>query len=191
MQLKGINWFGVAGGVSTLLVVAVSLFSPWWQMIIGEDLMRVNASPINTNFGLLGTQFTIPLIYALNVGSVLAFVFSGALMLIYALMPQKSFAKDLLGFAWKKPLYSVIFSVVGLSIIILIAQAVLGMQIPLAGSAQVILPSTLTLGVGISVWVYSAFQWPFWFALAAAVLCVLARVYHRKVGVASVVDASV
>jgi len=179
MQLGRINWFGVAGGASTLIVIAISLYNPWWQLIIGDNLMKVNASPMNTNFGLLGTQFTIPLIYALNIGSILTFMCSGIIMLIYSVVPLKPYAKDLLGFSWKKPLYSIIFSVVGLSIIVLIAQTTLGMQIPLMGSAQVILPSSLTMGASISVLVYSAFQWPFWFAVAAAVLCICARVYHR------------
>jgi hypothetical protein len=66
MQLNKINWFGITGGILTLLVIAVSLYNPWWQLTIGDNLMRVNASPMNTNFGLMCTQFTIPLIYALN-----------------------------------------------------------------------------------------------------------------------------
>ncbi len=180
MQLGRINWFGVAGGALTLIVIAVSLYNPWWQLIIGDNLMKVNASPMNTNFGLLGTQFTIPLIYALNIGSILTFLCSGIIMLVYSVIPTKPYAKDLLGFSWKKPLYSVIFSVAGLLVIILIAQTVLGMQIPLMGSAQVILPSSLTMGANISVLVYSAFQWPFWLAVTAAALCICARIYHRK-----------
>jgi len=180
MQLSQINWFGVAGGALTLIVIAVSLYNPWWQLTIGDNLMKVNASPMNTNFGLLGTQFTIPLIYALNIGSILAFLFSGTFMLIYSVLPMKPYAKDLLGFAWKKPLYSIIFSVAGLAIIILIAQMVLGMQIPLMGTAEVILPSNFTMGASISVLVSSAFQWPFWLAVTAAALCVCARIYHRK-----------
>jgi hypothetical protein len=180
MQLSKINWFGIAGGALTLIVIVVSLYNPWWQLTIGENLMKVNASPMNTNFGLLGTQFTIPLIYALNLGSILTFLFSGIIMLIYAVIPTKPYSKDLLGFSWKKPLYSVIFSVVGLSIIILIAQTVLGISIPLMGTGTIILPSSLTMGINISVLVSAAFQWPFWLAIVAASLCICARIYHRK-----------
>ena len=180
MQLSRINWFGVAGGALTLIVIAVSLYNPWWQLIIGDNLMKVNASPMNTNFGLLGTQFTIPLIYALNIGSILTFLCSGIIMLVYSVIPTKPYAKDLLGFSWRKPLYSVIFSVVGLSIIILIAQTVLGISIPLMGTGTIILPSSLTMGVNISVLVSAAFQWPFWLAIVAASLCICARIYHRK-----------
>ncbi len=181
MMLSRVNWFGVAGGTLTLLVIVVSMYNPWWQLTIGENLMKVNASPMNTNFGLLGTQFTIPLIYALNIGSILTFLFSGIIMLIYSVMPTKPYAKDLLGFAWKKPLYAIIFSVVGLAVIILITQVVLGINIPLVGTGTVILPSQFTMGVNISVLVSSAFQWPLYLAAVAAGLCITARIYHRKV----------
>ena len=98
-----INWFGVAAGVTTLLVVAVSLFVPWWQLSVGEDLVQVNASPVNTNFGLFGTPFTVPLIWALNLVSILTLVASGAIMLLYSVVPTKPYAKELLGFSYKKP----------------------------------------------------------------------------------------
>jgi hypothetical protein len=180
MQLNKINWFGVAGGSLTLVVIAVSLYYPWWQLTIGENLMKVNASPMNTNFGLLGTQFTIPLIWALNIGSILTFLTSGIIMLIYSVIPTKSYSKELLGYAYKKPLYSVVFSVVGLLIITLIAQAALGISIPLMGTAMIILPAAFTMGVNISVLLSAAFQWPFWLAITAAALCISARIYHRK-----------
>jgi len=181
MQFDRVNWFGIAAGVLTLLVMVVSFYNPWWQLTIGENLMKVNASPMNTNFGLLGNQFTIPLIYALNIGSILTFLFSGIIMLIYSIIPTKPYAKDLLGFAWKKPLYAIIFSVAGLSIIILIVQTILGINIPLVGTGTTILPSQFTMGANISVFVSSAFQWPFYLAITAAILCITARIYHLKV----------
>lgn len=180
MDIGKINWFGIVGGILTLVVIAVSLYYPWWQLTIGDGLMRVNASPMNTNFGLLSTQFTIPLIYALNLGSILTFLSSGIIMLIYSIIPTKPYAKDLLGFAWKKPLYAVIFSIAGLTITIVIFQTLLGINIPLTGTGQVILPSAFTMGVNISVAISSAFQWPIILALISAVLCVCAKIYHRK-----------
>jgi hypothetical protein len=180
MQLSKINWFGVAGGALTLIVIVVSLYYPWWQLTIGDNLMKVNASPMNTNFGLLSTQFTIPLIYALNLGSILTFLCSGIIMLVYSVIPTKPYAKDLLGFAWKKPIYAVIFSVIGLAITIVILQTTLGLNVPLTGTGQIILPSAFTMGVNISIAVTSAFQWPVILAIAAAALCICARIYHRK-----------
>ena len=91
--------------------------------------------PVNTNFGLFGgAQFTIPLIWALNLISILTFTASGMIMLIYSLNPTKSYSKHLLGFSYKKPLYVLISFAAGLVAIIIIA-GFLGMSIPLMGSA--------------------------------------------------------
>jgi hypothetical protein len=180
MQLKKINWFGLVGGILILVVLVVSIYYPWWQLIIGENLLKVNASPVNTNFGLLGTQFTIPIILALNIVSVLTFLTSGIIMLIYAVIPTKSYSKDLLSFAYRKPLYSVVLCIISLLIATLAVQAALGINIPLTGTATVILPSSLTMGINISVLIYTAFQWPFWLVVVAAGLCIAARIYHVK-----------
>ncbi len=191
MQLSKINWFGVAGGALTLIVIVVSLYYPWWQLTIGDGLMKVNASPMNTNFGLLSTQFTIPLIYALNLGSILTFLCSGIIMLIYSVIPTKPYAKDLLGFAWKKPIYAVMFSVIGLAITLVILQTTVGLNVPLTGTGQIILPSAFTMGVNISITVNSAFQWPVILAIAAAALCICARIYHRRFSMAAKQEAIV
>ena len=180
MQIEKINWFGLAGGILILVLLAVSIYFPWWQLIIGENLLKVNASPVNTNFGLLGTQFTIPLIWALNLVSILTFLASGIIMLIYAVIPTKPYSKDLLSFAYRKPLYAVVLCIVGLLIITFAVQAALGISIPLTGTASVILPSSLTMGVNISMIMSAAFQWPFYLAIVAAGLCITARIYHTK-----------
>ncbi|MCL1970137.1 MAG: hypothetical protein FWF66_01550 [Candidatus Bathyarchaeota archaeon] len=179
-SLIKLNWFGIAGGILTLTVIIVSLYRPWWQLTIG-DAVKINVSPIYTNFGLLGTHFTIPLLYALNIGSILTFLCSGIIMLIYSLAPTKPYAKDLLDFAWKKPLYSVITSTTCLTLIILISQAFLDMHIPLIGTSLVTLPTQFTTeNVSITVLATSAFQWPLYLAITTAALCILARIYHKK-----------
>jgi hypothetical protein len=178
--LSQINWFGVAGGILTLIVIIVSLYHPWWQLTIGGDAVKINVSPMNTNFGLLGAHFTIPLIYALNIGSILTFLCSGIIMLIYSINTTKPYAKDLLDFSWKKPLYSVITSTLCLLLIVLVAQAIFDMNIPIIGTATVILPAQFTEGVNISVLATAAFQWPLYLALTAAILCITARIYHKK-----------
>jgi hypothetical protein len=180
MQFKQINWFALVGGILILVLLLVSFYFPWWQLIIGDNLLKVNVSPVNTNFGLLGTQFSIPLIWALNLGSIVTFLISGIIMVIYSFVPMKSYSKDLLSFAYKKPLYAVILCVVGLLIITFAMRVVLGISVPLTGTGTVILPSRLTMGFNISVASLSAFLWPFWLAIVAAGLCIAARVYHRK-----------
>ncbi|MCL2256662.1 MAG: hypothetical protein FWC14_00440 [Candidatus Bathyarchaeota archaeon] len=180
-HLSKINWFGVVGGILTLVVIIVSLYNPWWRLTIGADIVKINVSPMNTNFGLLGAHFTIPLISALNIGSILTFLCSGIIMLIYSMAPTKPYAKDLLDFAWKKPLYSVITSTLCLSLIVLVAHAIFDMAIPLVGTATVILPEQFTTeDVGVIVKATAAFQWPLYLAITAAILCIIARIYHKK-----------
>jgi hypothetical protein len=181
MELKKINWFGLVGGILLIVVLAVSIFYPWWQLLVGESLMEVNVSPMNTNFGLLGTSFTIPVIWALNITSVLTFLTSGIIMLIYAVMPMKSYSKDLLGFAYRKPIYAVVFAVIGLLIVTFMVQSIFSVNIPLVGTSTIALPSSLMGGnASVKVLISTAFVWPFWLAIAAAALCLAARIYHIK-----------
>lgn len=179
--LTKINWFGLAGGVTTILVIAVSLFYPWWQLTVGDDLLKVNASPVNTNFGFLGTTFTIPFIWALNIVSILILLASGIAMLVYSIIPRKPYSEHLLGFGYKKPLFTLLFFVIGLLVTTLICQAVLSMNVPLMGSTTSTLPIPFASGITISVLLSAAFQWSFWLAVVAAGLCIAARLYHRKV----------
>jgi hypothetical protein len=176
-MVRRVNWFGLAAGIITLIVVFVSMYIPWWQLTIGEDLVKVNASPLFTEFGLFGTQFAIPILWALNLSFTLIFVFSGVLMLVYSFIPTKPYARELLGFSYKKPLYAVIFFLVGLVALVAIA-GVLGLGVPLLGMADVSLPASLTMGATISASVLTSFLLPFWLAIVAAVLCIVARVYH-------------
>jgi hypothetical protein len=178
--LRRVNWFGVAGGAVTLVVLGVSLFVPWWQLTIGDNMMTVNASPVNTNFGLMGVQFTIPLIWALNVSSVLTFSLSGLLMLVYSIFPDRSFSEHLLGFSYKKPLLSLVFFLSGL-LIIASAAGLMRVNVPLLGSADMSLPSNFTMGANITAYVAGNFLLPFWLAIVAAALCIAARLYHPRI----------
>jgi hypothetical protein len=177
---RNINWFGFAAGIVTLLVLVISLFIPWWQLTVGDNLMKVNASPVNTNFGLFGAQFTLPLIWALNLVSVLTFSASGLVMLLYSLVPTKSYSKQLLGFSYKKPLFSMVTFLSGLLIITSIA-GLLDINVPIVGSSTLTLPSNLLMGANINASVSGSFQLPFWLAMVAAVLCIAARLYHKRI----------
>jgi hypothetical protein len=179
--LSKINWFGFVGGALTILMIVVSMFYPWWQLTVGDDLIKINASPVNTNFGFLDASFTIPFIWALNVIGLLMLLLSGVAMLIYSVMPTKSFAKPLLDFGYKKPLFTFLFFVIGLVAVTMILQAVLDFNLPLMGSATNTLPIPFASGVTISVFLAAGFQWSFWLAVVAAALCIAARLYHKKV----------
>jgi len=180
MMNRKINWPGLAAGITTLIMLAVSIFLPWWQLTIGENLIKINASPVYTNFGLLGTQFTMPLIWALNLIIILTFAACGVMMLVYSLVPTKPYAKQLLGFSYRKPLYTVVSFAVVLIIIILIAGR-FGLNIPLMGSATVTLLGNWTMGATVTALVSGYFQLSFWLAIVAAALCMAARLYHSRV----------
>ena len=174
------NWFGLAGGVTIIVLIIVSLFSPWWQITVGEDLVKANVSPMNTNFNFLGNAFTIPLLWALNLSSLLALVASGIAMLVCSIMPTKSYSKHLLGFAYKKPLFILLSFVIVLFALTQIIQVMFGLNIPMTGSATATLPESMTYGVTIAVLISAEFQWPFWLAAVAAGLCIVARLYHKR-----------
>lgn len=175
-----VNWYGFGAGVLTIVVLAISLFIPWWQLTVGDNFMKVNASPVNTNFGLFGSNFTLPLLYALNLVSVLTFSTSGIIMLIYSLNPTKWYAKQLLGFSYKKPLFSVVTFLSSLIIITSIAS-LLNVTIPIVGSTTMTLPSSLAMGISINATVSGSFQLPFYLAIATAALCIVARLRHNRV----------
>jgi hypothetical protein len=142
--------------------------------------MKVNASPINTNFGLFGAQFTLPLISALTLVSIFTFSASGIVLLFYSLTPTKSYSNQLLGFSYKKPLFSLITFVSGMFILTSIAE-LFGINVTLFGSTTLNLPSNLLMGANINASVSGSFQLPFWLAIEAAALSIAARLYHGRV----------
>jgi hypothetical protein len=163
-----------------ILLIVISLFVPWWQLTVGENLIAANVSPFNTNFDFIGNSFTIPLIWAINLSSILYLAAGGIIMLIYSIKPAKQYSKRLLGFSYRKPFYYVVFFVIGLVALTLIIQTMFNLSVPLMGSNEIALPSNITEGVNISVLVSAGFLWPFWLAVVSAGLCIAARLYHKR-----------
>jgi hypothetical protein len=181
MNVKQYNWFALAGGILLLVLLPISIYVSWWKLTVGENLVTVNASPVNTSFNLMGTQFNPALVWAANLTSILTFLACGIIMLIYAFIPARPYSKDLLSFAYRKPLYIVIIYIAALIVTMFITQSALGIGVPLAGTSTIVLPQSLTMGANISVMVSSAFQWPFWLAIVAVGLFITARIYHTKI----------
>jgi hypothetical protein len=179
--MRKYNWFGVAGGGVVLLLIAVSLLAPWWQLRVGEDLVKVNASPLNTNFNFVGNAFIIPLIFALNVASILSLLIGGVTILVYAFRPSKPYSARLLAFAYRKPVYAVGFFLLSLIAVVVLVKAAFRIDVPLIGTVKAELPPDMASGVSVSILMSAEFQWPFWLAIAAATLCIAARLYHKKV----------
>jgi hypothetical protein len=180
MKLR-INWFGLAGGVAVFLAVVASLFVPWWQLTVGDGLIYAKISPLSTNFNVLGSAFTIPLIWVLNIMGLLSLVLSGVAMLIYSIIPTKPYSNQLLSFGYKKPLFTVLFFVIILFALTMILQTALNVTVPLSGSATSTARLPFVPGTTIEATIVSQFQWSFWVAAVAAGLCIAARLYHGKV----------
>ena len=175
------NWFGLAGGLTIVVLIAISLFVPWWQLTVGDGLVKANASPINTNFNFAGTSFTIPLIWALNVASIIFLSAGGIAMLVYSVSPSKSYSEKLLGFSYRKPLYAILLFVVVLILITFLVKSVFNFEVPLLGSLETTLPAEITNGTNVSVLMSANFVWPFWLALLATTLCIMAKFYHKRI----------
>lgn len=177
-----INWFGLAGSITIFLLIIISLFVPWWQLAVGDDLVKANASPLNTNFNFAGDAFTIPIIWALNIGSIISLTAGGIALMIYSIKPTQSYSKRLLSFSYRKPLYSLMFFVTALIVITMLVKSIFSIDVPLLGSSEATLPQSMTQGALVTVFMSASFIWPFWLAVVAAGLCIAARIYHNKIG---------
>ncbi len=174
-----------------MVSLVASWFVPWWQLTLGVSLAAVNVSPINTTLDLFGASFMVPLITALNIITIATLLASAICMLTYSFNPQKSYAKTLLDFAYKKPLYVLAAFLTGLIVVIFSFQYALNLSIPLLGTGALALPKAYTANATISATVTGMFQWPFVLSIVAVALCVAAKFYHPKTQPPPVVDANV
>ncbi len=179
---RPINWLGFAAGVATILLIGISIYVPWWVVQVGDGLLSINTSPLNVNFSVANQPaFAIPLIWALNLATILTLAVGGIILLVYSFVPAKSYGKKLLEFSYKKPIYAIVFFVVSLIALVVIVRTTFGINIPLMGSEKVMLPQSMTFGATISALITSGLLWPFWFGVVTAGLCVAARLYHSRV----------
>jgi hypothetical protein len=180
---KQINYVALIAGILTLLLIVISIFVPWWQLNVGQPpIASVNFSPVNMNFSFFDDVITVPLIWALNIACLLTLAAGGIAMLIYSLLPTKSYAKKLLGFGYKKPLYSLILFIIELITLYLPVEMLSGFDFPLVGSAALHFPESLMPdSINISVNVTASFGWPFYLGIAVVVLCIAARLYHGRI----------
>jgi hypothetical protein len=180
MMTRSVNWFGLAAGTLILIVMGISFYIPWWQLTIGQSLIKVNASPVNTNLGAFGSQLNLPLIWALNLIGILTFAVSGVVLIVYSLIPAKPYSSQLLSFSYKKPLYLLITFIAGLLVLTSIA-GFFGFGIPLQGSANFALPTQfMPMGLSVSTTISASLQLPFWLGIAAVGLCIATRLYHAR-----------
>jgi len=194
---KAVNWFALASGALMLIVVALSIFTPWWKLQIGNGsgLVTINANPFYTNFNVLRLNFVVPVLFALNIGTMVLFAVSGVVFIIYAVMPAKRYSKHLLSYGWKRPLYTLIVFMAVLMLILYVAPHVINAMshtsvipvplVPIIGSSKIQIPSNIFGGgsnsVQIGVTMNSTFEYTFYLAVVAAALGIVARIYHRRI----------
>ena len=177
-----INFIALAAGISTLVLIAISLFVPWWQFTVEKPAIQVNLSPVNFNLSVNGVSVAVPLLEALNIACLLTLLAGSITLLIYSVKPAQPYSKSLLGFGYKKPLYVLVAFIVALIAVPIALQAIVGLALPLMGSASITLPQTMSNGSNTSINVSAIFEWPFYFAIIATALGIAARLYHRKIG---------
>ena len=188
LQFKHVNWLGFASGLLLLTVILFSFYYPWWQLRIG-DLGYANVSPLHSNFSVLGLTFVAPILTALNISCLLLLSISAALMIAYSVNPTRKHSKQLLCWSYKKPLaimITFVVGIVGLSLLVsFIANqyAHIDFTLPIMGTSVIQVPSELLgelRGVQIGIAVSGMFQWTFYLAIAAAILCIATRIYYGK-----------
>jgi hypothetical protein len=191
LSKENTNWFGLVCGIAMLLDVCLSTFTPWWQLQIGKNpvLITINANPFNTNFGVLSANFIIPILFAINIGITVLFAISGVLLIVYSLNPKISYAKELLCYGYKRPIYTVVGFVVSLLLFAYVIPSIVNSAganvsaplFQLIGTSIIQLPTSMFgVSMRIGVTVSAAFQYTFYLAVAATALAIVARLYHRK-----------
>ena len=176
-----INWFGLAGGATTLVLIAVSIFIPWWQLRVGDSLIAANVSPLYTNFNLAGNTFTIPAILAVNISCILLSLIGAVLILVYSVKPSRPYAKTLLNLSFATPLLFVVIFTVALLALSYIILTMYGFNFPIVGSTSVQLPSNTTGEMSVSMQLTAEFLLPFYLAVVSSFLCIAARIYHKRI----------
>ena len=202
---KTMNWFALAAGALMLVVVILSMLTPWWKLQIGSGsgLVTINANPFYTNFGVLRLNFVIPILFALNIGIMVLFAVSGVVFIIYSVKPAKSYSKQLLSYGWKRPLYTVIGFIVTMIVILYVVPDIINTMAhasmvpvpiaPLMGSSVIQLPSGMFGGsnsIQIGVTLITTFEYTFYLGLVATALGIVARVYHGRIVSNAVTPAS-
>jgi hypothetical protein len=139
----------------------------------------------------MGYNVALPIIVTISWIFMVMLVSAGIVLVVYSIVPTKPYSKRLLGFAYKKPLGTLIAFVVLMLLMTnagTISETVLGssrlsgadLNIPWAGAKTLQLPSSMSQGMLGGIAISAEIEWTFWLAFTVAVLCVGARLYHKK-----------
>jgi len=191
LNVKSVNWFALFGGVLTLVLTVASMFVPWWQITVGRTLAKVSFSPVSLSTNVIGYNIAIPIIMAVSWMFIVLLVSAGIVLIVYSIMPTEPYSKRLLGFAYKKPLGTLIAFIV-LMLLLTNAGTMFGtmsrssslsgadLNVPWVGAKTLHLPSSMAQGTILGIAISAEIEWTFWLAVTVAALCIAARLYHKK-----------
>jgi hypothetical protein len=142
----------------------------------------------------LRLDFVIPILFAINIAIIALFTASGVIFIIYSIKPTKSYSKHLLSYGWKRPLYTIIGFLVAIVIILYVVPDIINTMahssmipvpiVPLMGSSVIQLSSGIfgnSNSIQIGITAVTTFEYTFYLGLAATVLGIVARIYHRRI----------
>jgi hypothetical protein len=142
----------------------------------------------------LRLDFVIPILFAINIAIIALFTASGVIFIIYSIKPTKTYSKHLLSYGWKRPLYTIIGFIVTIVVILYVVPSIINSMghtsmvpvplVPLIGSSLIQLPSGMfgnSNSIQIGITVITTFEYTFYLAVAATVLGIVARIYHRRI----------
>jgi hypothetical protein len=184
-MMEKINFVGLAAGISSLILIAISFFIPWWQFTASSPAnVQVRFSPVNFNLSHAGISLAIPLVLALNIACLLTLMAGGIALVVYSLKPTKPYSKQLLGFGYKKPIYTLVAFIAILIALPIIIQSFSGINIPF-NSSVTITPHGSSQSANIS----TIINWPFYFAIVVTGLSIATRMVHGKVAKSAVLPS--
>jgi len=180
LEFREVNWPGLACSISAATIVLLSVLyeAPWWRVAIGDGVGEAEISPLNYKANLAGASIEVPIIWFLNIGSKLTMTSCAVVMFLYSVTTQKSFSRQLLGFAYKKPLLLLGLFAVMLVVSTMYVETFFGVYVPLMGTSTVLFSDG---GATVNVPVSTSFTWVFWLAVVTAVLAIGAKIYDWKV----------
>ena len=191
LHVKNVNWFALAGGALTLVLAVSSIYVPWWQINVGQTLVRIGLSPVNLSTNIVGYDVALPIIATIGWMFMAMLVSVGIVLVVYSVVPTKPYSKRLLVFAYKKPLGTLITFTI-LMLLVTNAGTIIGtmvspstisgtdLNVPWSGAKTLQPPSSVAQGTVRGIAVSAEVEWTFWLAVTVAALCIGARLYHRK-----------
>ncbi len=189
--VKGINWFGVAGGV---LMLILPFSGPWWQAHAGDGMMDLSFSPFDLHLSILDQSMESPLVNYALLAAKLTVLVGGLLLVLGSIFTGRWWSKHLMKFGATKVFWMVVGMVLLLVMGAFLANRFLptlvssivkegnidiDVEIPyLSGESSGITVQAGSTAVNVPITTFLTSR--FWIATVVGFLGIAARVYHRK-----------